>query len=281
VIRFPRILLSVLLGLALISTPARAAPSSLEIGVFPYLSTRTVLTIHQPLRQYLEKAYGRPVQLYTAPDFKTFVERTQRGDYDIVVTAPHFARLAQTGAGYTPLAMYTRELRGLVVVAKESPYKDIGELRGKTVAIPNRLAIVTSMSLQLLHDRGLEPGSDFKLLAAASHNSGVLSVQRGESQAAIVSVTALQQMPDELKDSMRVLATTDQVPHVMYLAHPRLGAAETERIRTALLHFAESPEGRAFLQANGFEGIRPVDDADLKRMDPYVKELRQMLGQAQ
>lgn len=279
--RSPRILLSALFGLALISTPVRAAPPSLEIGVFPYLSTRTVLTIHQPLRQYLEKASGRAAQLFTAPDFKTFIERTQHGDYDIVVTAPHFARLAQTEAGFVPLAMYTRELRGLVVVAKQSPYKDIGELRGQTIAIPNRLAIVSSMSLQLLRDRGLQPGSDFKLLAAASHNSGVLSVQRGEAQAAIVSVTALQQMPDELKDSVRVLATTDQVPHVMYLAHSRLGAAETERIRAALLHFAESPEGRAFLQANGFEGIRPVNEADLKRMDPYVTELKSMLGQAQ
>ena len=280
-IRFPRIFLSTLLGLALISTPLRAAPPPLEIGIFPYLSTRTVLTLHQPLRHYLEKTRGRPVQLYTAPDFKTFVERTQRGDYDIVVTAPHFARLAQTEAGYMPLAMYTRELRGLVVVAKESPYKDIGELRGKTVAIPNRLAIVTSMSLQLLRDRGLEPGSDFKLLAAASHNSGVLSVQHGEAQAAIVSVTALQQMPDELKDGMRVLATTDDVPHVMYLTHSRLGPAEIDRIKTALLRFAESPEGRAFLQANGFEGLKPVDEADLKKMDPYVKELKHMLGQAQ
>jgi len=281
VTRFPRILLSVLLGLALVSAPVRAAPPPLEIGVFPYLSTRTVLTIHQPLREYLEKAYGRPVQLYTAPDFKTFVERTQHGDYDVVVTAPHFARLAQIEAGYVPLAMHTRELRGLVVVAKQSPYKDIDDLRGKTIAIPNRLAIVSSMSLQLLRNRGLQPGNDFKLLAAASHNSGVLSVQRGEAQAAITEASALQQMPDELKGSMRVLATTDQVPHVMYLAHSRLGAAETGKIKAALLRFAESPEGRAFLENNGFEGLRPVDDADLKRMDPYVKELKHMLGQAQ
>jgi len=281
VIRFPRILPSALLGLALISTQLRAAPPPLEIGIFPYLSTRTVLTLHQPLRHYLEKTSGRQVQLYTAPDFKTFVERTQHGDYDVVVTAPHFARLAQTEAGYAPLAMYTRELHGLVVVAKDSTYKDLGDLRGKSVAIPNRLAIVTSMSLQLLRDRGLQPGSDFKLLAAASHNSGVLSVQRGESQAAIVSVTALQQMPDELKDSVRVLATTGEVPHVMYLAHSRLDPAEMDKLRNALLRFAESPEGRAFLQANGFEGLRPVEEVDLKRMDPYVKELKHMLGQAQ
>lgn len=280
-IRFPRILLSTLFGLALISTPVRADPPPLEIGVFPYLSTRAVLTIHQPLRQYLQRTLGRPVQLYTAADFKAFVERTRRGDYDVVVTAPHFARLAQTEAGYLPLAMYTRELRGLVLVARQSPYKDIGELRGKSVAIPNRLAIVSSMSLQLLRDRGLQPGTDFKLLAAASHNSGVLSVQRGESDAAITEAAALKQMPDELKDSVRVLATTDEVPHVMYLAHSRLGPAETDRIKTALLHFAESPEGRTFLQANGFEGLKPVDDADLKRMDPYVKELKSMLGQAQ
>lgn len=267
-----------LFGLMLFSVQSPAAEvKPLEIGIFPYASARIVLTSRQPVRLYLEKALERPVQLSTAPDYKSFVERTQRGDYDVVITAPHFARLAQTEAGYVPLVGYTRELRGLVVVARNSSLHDLGELRGKPVAIPDRIAIVSMMGLQLLRDRGLQPDIDVPLRPMLSHNNAVLSIQRGESAAAITEWTALKQMPDDLQNSVRILASTSRVPHVMYLGHPRLQQKYLEKIKSALLRFGDEPEGKAYLEAAGREAIRPIADADLRAMDPYVRELKQLL----
>lgn len=259
-------------------SPVFAAEKPLEFGVFPNLSARTVITLYQPLRTYLEKQLGRPVNIYTAPDFKVFVNRSLRREYDFMVAAPHFARLAQQEAGYQPLAVYSRELRTILVVDKNGPIKSFADLKGHAVALPDPLALMSMFAVQLLRNNGLQPGRDITLVNAHSHDNAVSSVIHGESAAAATSAAPLAQMPAELKDNVRILATSDKIPHQIFMASPKLSAGDTERLRKALLDFPQTPEGRQFIEANKFGGIRPVNEADLKQLDPYAAEAKRMLG---
>jgi phosphonate transport system substrate-binding protein len=257
---------------------AMADGKPLEIGVFPYLSVRAVLATYQPIRLYLERELGRSVELYTAPDFRTFIERTRNGEYDVLITAPHFARLAQIETGYQPLAGFSKELHPVIVVARGSPYKSLADLRGKTVVVPDRLAIVSMMGLRLLREQGIENDRDFRLVSAVSHNSAVLDVTHAKADAAITEAAALQQMPAELRSGVRVIATAGTAPHVMLMAHPRLGHAAIQQLRFLLEQFARhSPEGQKFLATTGYEGMKPVSEAELKSLDPYAREIPRIL----
>jgi len=259
-------------------TVTAAAGKPLEIGVFPYLSVRSILTTFQPVRHYLERELGRPVEMYTAPDFRSFIARSQQGEYDVLITAPHFARLAQLQTGYVPLAGFTKELHPIIVVARSSHYRNLADLRGKTVAIPDRLAIVSMMGLRLLREHGIEDDRDYRLVSAVSHNSAVLDVTHAKADAAITEAAALQQMPDELRNGVRVIATAGKAPHVMLMAHPRLGHGTIQKLRSLLEQFAtESPEGREFLAATGYESLKPVREAVLKSLDPYAQEILRIL----
>ena len=113
--------------------PVRAAElvAPLQLGVVPNVSARVIMANYQPLRQFLERELKRPVEVVTAPDFKTFFQRTQNGEYDVVVTAANLARLAQTEGGYSPLGSYQPAISGLLVMSRERPVKSIQELRGK------------------------------------------------------------------------------------------------------------------------------------------------------
>jgi len=258
-----------------------AADAALEIAVFPYLSTRAVIELYNPIQEHLEKRLHRPVLFVTAPDMRTFVERTQRGEYRFVLTAPHFARLAQREAGYKPLLRVKAELQGLLVVDKDSPFRRIGDLRGQTVVTPDRLAIAATLGIQMLRASGLKPGENVTLQTSSSHNSAVLSVQKKESAAAITATGALQQMPLELRSSVRILGKSDGVPNIMYLAHPGVPLAEVMRVRDALLDFADNtPEGRAFMDSTGFVGWRSPTAKEMSRLDPYANDVKDMLRKA-
>ncbi len=259
------------------SAIASEASNRVEVGVFPYLSTRALLDVYEPVRVYLQAELNRPTHLFTATSFKAYADRTQAGEYDVVVTPPHLARLAQREAGYIPLTMYTRELRGVVVVAKASPIQTLQDLKGMRVATPNKIALVSIVGSQLLRDNGLVNDANISIHDVGSHSNAVLAVQRNEAEAAITENAALQQMPDALRNSVRVIAQTQRLPHVMFLAHPRLGQAGVARVRELLLQFANTTEGRAFLKGSGFEGMRPVDEADMKSIDPLIKELKRIL----
>jgi len=271
------------LGMAtlLCAPPVAAADkATLEIGLVPNVSARTLLAAYQPMRAFLEQQLGQPVQLFTAPDFKTFYQRTARAEYDVILTPAHFARLAQTEAGYVPLATYRRELSALLIVARDNPIKDISDLRGKSVAVVDPLAIVTMRGLQWFKEHALQPNIDFTVRISAPHNTAVHAVMHGDTEAAIVGSGPYRIMPSELRAGTRILAILGSVPNATFLASPKLPAGAAERIRAALLAFADSSEGRKFNADYGYGGMLAVDPENLSAMDGYAAEAKKRLEAA-
>lgn len=274
------------LGAALfpwVPAAARAAAAMpLELAVFPYLSTTNLIKLYRPLTDYLSQRLARPVLVITAPDQETFVRRTEAGEYRFVITAPHFARLAQKEAGYVPFLRANHDLYGELMVAKEGPIHRVEDLRGKTVTLPDQIAIVAMLGEKLLRDHGLEPGKTVFLRYAVSHNSAVLAVERDESAGAFTARTAFQQMPRGIQEGVRRVATTDSVPHVMYLANPQVAPEEVNVFSGMVLDFiANTPEGRQFNTALGWGGMRPPTEQELRSLDPYVGMLQKLLRKAQ
>lgn len=250
----------------------------MEIGVWPYMSTRTLLTLYHPLQRYLERSLQRPVLFVTAPDQKTFVARTQKGDYRFVITAPHFARFAQKEAGYVPMLRPERDFVGLLLVDGNSSIRSVSDLRGKTVTLPDRITIVAMLSLQRLRESGLEAGRDYTVHYAASHNSAILAVLRGESAAAATAATILDQMPEKDKSSLRILARIGEVPPLIILANPGVPEKEIADMTRMILDFTEhTPVGRKFVKRLAWQGLKPPTPDEMRSLDPYVSDLEHIL----
>lgn len=261
---------------------AAACPAMLEVGVFPYLSPRAVLATHAPMKDYLAARLGCSVNVSTAPGFKDIYERTRGGEYDLVILPPHLARLVQIEAAYVPVAIYSKVLKGLIVVRRDGPYHKVADLSGQAIVAPDRLAMVTFIGMQYLREQGMQPGTHYTLATSTSHSSAAYSVVQKEFAAVVTERAAFEkQIPEETRNKLRVLATMGATPHVIFLAHPRLGREQIERLRETLIRFAVEPaEGRQFIEKGGWEGIRAVTDADLRALDVFLPELRRLLEQA-
>lgn len=270
-----------LLVCALIVWPilGAAREKTLIVGVLPTLSPRVLLNNYQPFRVYLEHALNRPVEMVTATDFATFHKSTLAGDYDIVVTAAHLGRLAETERGYIPLATYKSANRAMVMTSRVAPLKSIRDLRGHTVVVLDRYALIASQAMAWLDDQGLHEGSDYRLLETSSHNSAAYSVLSGESTLAIISPAGWKQMPENLREGLQVYANLPAIPGLMWLANPRL-AQEAPRLKSILLAFSpDSPEGSQFFHVTGYQGMREITPEEMKSLDPYTRYLQKTLGQ--
>ncbi|TCV84328.1 phosphate/phosphite/phosphonate ABC transporter substrate-binding protein [Sulfurirhabdus autotrophica] len=261
----------------LVPSLALAETHVLRIGLLPVLSARVLLTNYQPLRAYLERELQQPVELVTATDFRTFHLSTVAGEYDAVVTAPHFARLAQIDAKYIPLAAYRSANRAILITSKDRPLKSINDLRGQSLAIPDRHAMVVSQALYWLGEQGMHAGSDFKLVETPSLNSAAYSVQNHQSVLAVMAPTGMKQMPDSIKDSIQVFANLPELPSsLIWMANPRI-AAQVPQFKAALLKLTNAiPEGALFLESTGYIGLREITLDEMKTLDPYAKELSGM-----
>ena len=274
-------ILWLLLGLLVVRPAGAADAPPLTLGVFPNTTAKQIVETYRPLADALEKSLQRRVEIYSAPNFKTFVERTRQGEYDLLLTAPHLAWLARQDAGYQPLLKYTQPVRGLLVVKSTSPYRDVAELRGHRIAIADPLAVIVLAVQAELAEAGLKSGTDYQIINAGTHINAALQVIKGRADAAMVGQNALMQFPPDLHQQLLVLLETLPLSSLTYLTHPRLRDAEVKTIRNTLLRFAATPEGRALLQQGGFGGFSPLNSNELNAFRPYALQTQKMLQDMQ
>jgi len=266
----PILLIGLFLLLTLGQRPATSADKPLLLGVFPHLAAKQIIENYQPLATTLEKQLHRRVVVYSAPNFSTFVERTQRGDYDILLTPPHLAWLARQDAGYRPLLKYAQPVHGLLVVRSDSPFTAPEALRGRTIATADAIA-VACLALEVdLAKRGLKRGIDYRTMESGTHTSTIMQVVNKRADAAMIGQHAYQLMPDDVRNQLRILAKTPPLSSLMYLTHPRMRDHEAQAVRQALLGFAASPEGQAFMQRGQYGGFVNVDGSELQAFRPYA-----------
>ena len=264
--------------IVLLSALAFAAePPPLQMGVFPYLSSERLFRTFLPMKDYLEAQLKRRIVMTTAPDFKTFVQRVARGDYDFYYTAPHLALLAETEYGHRRVSRVTRELDAHVYVRRNSPVQRIEDLRGRSVISSDALAIISLLGEKLLRDHGLRPGRDYRLERTASHNNAFLTVSRGEAAAVFGGGAVFERSPPDVRRELRILASAPVVPHTMIMAHPRLPAAEYARLKSALLAFTRDGPGRQFFETTNFGDMGSITDADMDPLRPFLKDLKERL----
>jgi phosphonate transport system substrate-binding protein len=159
--------------------------------------------------------------------------------------------------GYAPLFHYKTSLKPIFVVGKHSGINAAGKLKGKRIGLSNRLSVSSIVGLRWLDEQGLQAGRDFEVLEKTTHGAAIAAVAVGDLDAALTTYTPLKQVPADVRAKVGELPTTVQVPHLMTLAHNRLGPAQVEQVRAALQAFQATSGGPGVLPRHRLSGLRP------------------------
>jgi phosphonate transport system substrate-binding protein len=229
------------------------------------------MEFHSPLRDHLAKSLGRPVALVTAPDFQSFIDRTQQGQYDLILTAPHMGRLAETRDGYKRLVQTGHTVQGIFLARKDSDIQKIEDLKGKTLMMAQPVSLFYQMADQLLRKKGLIPGESITIIDTRTHNNAMYAPLRGEADASVTGILLWNVLGQEHKDQLRVIGTTNKQPGFMLMANKRISKQDVNKLTNILMNFHKLPEGKAYLSATGYEGFKKIDDKTMKSLDPYTR----------
>jgi phosphonate transport system substrate-binding protein len=252
---------------------ASAQDDELTFGIYPYLTPTQIVEQFTPLKEYIGKTLGRPVAMLSAPDFTTFIERTRKGEYDVIFTAPHMGRLAEKRDGYRRVAQTGYQIVVVVLVRRDSPIRWLDDLHARSIAIGSRNSMTYQVVAEALRRRGLGLGQDVRLVETASFSNVLQAVMRGEAEAGGTGTLLWDGATDEQRDALRVVFQSGPVPGFLVMAHPRLGEAGIRRLQQALPAFGSTSAGVAYFRQTLQTDFRPLDDAAMKRIDPYVADL--------
>jgi phosphonate transport system substrate-binding protein len=258
----------------------RATPP-LEVGVLPGAPVRQLLSQYEPLRRYLSRTLPCGAQISTAPDWASFHQRTQALDYDLVVTAPHLARLVQLERGHVPLLAVQPNTEAMLVCQSSQPLDGVAALRGQALVVANPAALATLHGLQWLAENGLQRDRDFRLLKVQGDDSAAGQVLRGAARAALLGADEWQALPAATQAQLQAFATFSDLPNLLLMASPRLATRETAALKAALQGFAAAgAEAQAFYAATGYSGLQELAPGVLESMDGLVATTRKVLGLA-
>lgn len=261
------------------SSFAEQHPGSITLGIFPYLNPSTLLEKWGPLRVHLEKKIGKKVSIVTAPSYKDFVTRSYAGEYDFIITAAHLGRLAQKEKGFRPLVAPLADLYGVFVVQKDSDANRLEDLKGKVIAMPSSLAIITLAGISTLHKAGLTAGENITVKTHPSHNSAILSVHYKNAAAGLTSVKALNIMNETIKKDLRLIAETDKIPYpIVFMAAHKVDESEVRQFQAEVLdYFDHTVSGRKFVLNAGYSKIVETQESEFIKIDPYVPQIKGLL----
>ncbi len=249
--------------LLLVGQPVAAesvATPSLSFGIVPQQSAATLARLWSPVLKYLTEATGDPLQFETATDIPVFEQRLAAGEYDLAYMNPYHYTVFHRAPGYQAFAKEKdRRIQGILVVLKDSHYQRPEDLDGQTLVFPAPAAFAASMLPRAsLRARGIQ----FTPKYVASHDSVYLAVAKGLYPAGGGIARTLETIAPETRERLRILWKTDTyTPHAI-AAHPRVPAEVVRRLQQAMVDMEQHPEGRELLQAIGFKGIAPAEDAD-------------------
>ncbi len=257
--------------------------TELQIAVAPFLPPHLIVKNYQPMQEYLEQKLKQPVSFITAPDYATFYARTQRHDYAVVITVAHAAYLAQAEAGYVPMLRPVNLTQPVLIVATQSNFKHPRDLKGKAVAMPDPLAIISMQGIEMLREAGLNPDTDISVKHLPNHSAAVNYVIAGDVAAAFVSDRALLQMPKAAQQKVHIIhqSPTGAAPGVFYLANPALPAERVALLTQTIQAFVkDTPQGIEFMSKLGYGGLVPATQQDLKPLARYGAQFKEVLKQS-
>jgi phosphonate transport system substrate-binding protein len=165
----------------------KAKYPELTFAVVPAENASGVSDRYAPFMAYLSKELGVPVKLRIANDYAAVIEGQRAGNIQIAYYGPaSYSTAYMTGVKTEPFVT-TRNNDGsigyysVIYVKADSPYKDIHDLKGKTIGFvdPNSTSGYNAPRFYL-HKVGIDADAFFgKSIITGSHENGVIALGKG------------------------------------------------------------------------------------------------------
>lgn len=254
------------------------APAPLVLAVVPNLPPVTLHKKWIPFTERLSRDSGIPIQLKLYDRIGAFLEDADAGVPDLLFAPPNMFFLSHKKVGYVPLVRSSVRLVGMVFVRKDSPYRTVNDLQGKTIAFVGPRNICSVITRHAMATAGSP--IDFNVSFTGSTVNVAKSVLLGKAEAGATLDGALAaDLPEALTELRPVLETPPVASHPL-AAHPRMPVALRERIAAAALALAASEDGRALLatvrleapvRADYARDYSQFDAVDFARLDAQAR----------
>lgn len=245
----------------------KSAEKSYVFGVVPQFERRQLYAIWQPVLNDISKRSGVSLHLATTLSVHDFEKEMAAGKFDFVFTNPYHVLKERKEQGYIPLVRGEAPLKGILIVPKDSPIQSVQDMAGKTLAVPTLNALGASIMIQADLERlyGIKVGTQ----DVRTHASVFLNVANNLVDSGGSVQKMLGEQKPEVRDRVRVIYTTRDMPSHPVAAHPRVPEAVRQNVQKAFLELDKSQEGGEILARVPMHPLVATTMADYVMMEDW------------
>ncbi len=241
---------------------------SLLFGISPHL-TKQQQEQWLPLIKHIEKQTNYPLHLQASPTIPVFENRLFAGKFDLAYINPKLFVEANRYVGYQPVVKQgQKKLKAIIVIAKDRSYQTLKDLNGLRFTSPENAFAASVLSRLNLYAQGVNVIHSHVKTAA----EGYARVATGSADAVGGVQQTFDSLPAEIKNSLKILWTSEGVTPYAFVIHPRVNTIVRQRMVEAILDFKDMPEGTVFFEKMK---MNPFVTAENKDWD----DMRQLIGQ--
>jgi phosphonate transport system substrate-binding protein len=250
----------------LLIVPSMGIAAEIKFGLLPTQPEKKLIEMFTPLAQYLEKETGMKVKLVTPKDFDAYTQQAIAGGFDIGYANPNiYIDIKKAVPQVEPLAVVTGKLKGVFIVAEDSPIKAIKELKGKKVSFVDTGSAAGYVAQMLeLQKVGIKK-EDMTITFAGKPPKVAEAVRDGKADAGGMPEGVFKKLP--FVDMMRVIGKTIDLPnwpvHTTKITDKNVAA----KVKDAFLKLKPlSAQADRVLKEANIAGFVPTTDKDFDPM---------------
>jgi phosphonate transport system substrate-binding protein len=263
---------SLVILVASVAGLARAQSTTLVFGVLNQQSPALTAERWNPILHYVSSMSGVPLRFRMGATVHETNTMMGRGEFDFVFTNHNFQTEYDT-LGYRVIARWGGDpIRAVVAVAQQSPVTKLAQLDGKKVTFPSRDAFVGYAVPMLALKKA---GVNVEEVLAGNQEGAMAQLKARRVEAAAVNSRFLAQYAEREGVQFRTIFTSEPFPELAVVAHPRVPAPVTEKVRQALLAMKTDAAAQPILEQAKSPGFEAATDRDYDG----VRRVYRLIGQ--
>jgi phosphonate transport system substrate-binding protein len=275
------ILMAVFLACAIVH-PVMAGqnpnPDVLKVALLPDEDASTVIKNNQDLKDYLEKALDKKIELIVTTDYSSMIEAIRHGRIQLAYFGPLSYVMAKSKSDIEAFAAIKKKgsatYQGVIIGNVAAGIDSIDDIKGKDMAYGDPAS--TSSHLipkSILVEKGLVAGENYKEHFLGAHDAVAINVQNGRAQAGGLSRPIFESLVergivDETK--VKVLTYSKPFPQYPWTMRSDLSPELKNKIKEAFYNAKD----KAVLKPFKAEGFAAMSDKDYD----VVRDLAKILN---
>jgi len=263
------------------SFPATRKINKLKVLVIPRLNEADTRKQMNPMISYIRQQLELGLELETFATMGDFDRAISEVSGPTLINANPLQAINLSRRGYRVIAQQSplgtpEGMRGLILVAKDSPYKSLADLENKRIAFGgNRNAFFASIVPRVLLSRYGLDGKYIDVSKPGPVSDVVKRLHDGEIDAAGTGSMAMnsQLLKDKYKvDEMRVLAMSEPMPGLAWLVSKQLPPDMVNELQDVLVNFGPEAPGHRVMNSAGIASLKAASLKTYAPVERYIRE---------